>query len=156
MRPPQQLVAASGVNISGANAASYTINTVSATDAGSYDVIATGSCGSVTSSAATLTVNTAPAVTASPQNITLCAGSNHTFNVTGTTDSNTLRALKQLYTFITRSRYGSVLIDHDLTKLVGTSVLDSYKGNAVVPKADGFLDIYRAHIQTVNNLTEEK
>lgn len=80
----------------------------------------------------------------------------HTFNVTGTTDSNTLRALKQLYTFITRSRYGSVLIDHDLTKLVGTSVLDSYKGNAVVPKADGFLDIYRAHIQTVNNLTEEK
>ncbi len=70
-----------GVNISGANAASYTINTVSATDAGSYDVIATGSCGSVTSSAATLTVNIATAITAQPTNQASCLGGSVTFVV---------------------------------------------------------------------------
>ncbi len=39
-------------------------------------------CGSTTSSAALLTVNTAPAITAQPQNITLCTGGSNTFSVT--------------------------------------------------------------------------
>lgn len=46
-----------GVNIAGAVGASYTIGSVQASDAGSYAVIVTGSAGTVTSSAATLTVN---------------------------------------------------------------------------------------------------
>jgi Metallo-peptidase family M12B Reprolysin-like len=37
-----------------------------------------------TSNAAILTVNTAPAISAHPQDITLCVGSNHTFSVTAT------------------------------------------------------------------------
>src|SRR5207247_1827310 len=45
-----------GTPISGATASSYTIAAVSASDAGSYDVLVTNRCGPVTSSAATLTV----------------------------------------------------------------------------------------------------
>lgn len=49
-----------------------------------YRCIASTQCGSSTSNAGILSVNAAPAVTAQPQDITLCAGSNHTFNVTAT------------------------------------------------------------------------
>lgn len=46
-----------GVDISGATTASYTINSATAGDAGNYDVVVTGSCGTGTSSVATLSVN---------------------------------------------------------------------------------------------------
>ncbi|MFN0112932.1 MAG: beta strand repeat-containing protein [Blastocatellia bacterium] len=46
-----------GVDIPGATSAIYTIASALAGDAGNYDVIVTGICGSVTSSVATLTVN---------------------------------------------------------------------------------------------------
>ncbi|MBN8674001.1 MAG: T9SS type A sorting domain-containing protein [Chitinophagales bacterium] len=49
-----------------------------------YRCIASTQCGSSTSNAGILTVNAAPAVTGQPQDITLCAGSNHTFSVTAT------------------------------------------------------------------------
>jgi hypothetical protein len=48
-----------GVSISGATSSAYTIVTTKTTDAGSYTVVVTNSVGSVTSSAATLTI-TAP------------------------------------------------------------------------------------------------
>jgi hypothetical protein len=47
-----------------------------------YRAIASVLCGSTTSTAAILTVNAAPAISAQPQSITLCAGSNHTFTTT--------------------------------------------------------------------------
>lgn len=74
----------SGVDISGANGASYTISAVSTTDAGDYDVVVTGSCGTVTSSAATLTVNAATIITSNPANQTACAGDNVTFTAAAT------------------------------------------------------------------------
>jgi hypothetical protein len=46
-----------GVNISNATGAAYTINNAQASNAGSYRVVVTNSAGSVTSNAATLTVN---------------------------------------------------------------------------------------------------
>ncbi|MGE0127439.1 MAG: putative Ig domain-containing protein [Blastocatellales bacterium] len=46
-----------GVNIAGATASSFTIASVKTSDAGSYDVIVSNACGTVTSTAATLTVN---------------------------------------------------------------------------------------------------
>lgn len=49
-----------GSNISGATSSTYTIAAVVVGDAGNYDVVITNIVGSVTSSAATLTVNTAP------------------------------------------------------------------------------------------------
>lgn len=45
-----------GANISGATSASYTVSPVSSTDAGNYDVVVANAAGSVTSTAATLTV----------------------------------------------------------------------------------------------------
>ncbi|MCW3124842.1 MAG: hypothetical protein JWO03_500 [Bacteroidetes bacterium] len=45
-----------GVNISGATSATYTIGSTASGDAGSYDVVVTGTCGTVTSSTVTLTV----------------------------------------------------------------------------------------------------
>ena len=52
-----------GVAISGANASSYSISGAQASNAGSYTVVVSNTAGSVTSSAATLTVNGVPVVT---------------------------------------------------------------------------------------------
>ncbi|HEX5653711.1 MAG TPA: T9SS type A sorting domain-containing protein, partial [Chitinophagaceae bacterium] len=46
--------------------------------------IASVLCGTTTSSAATLNVSAPPVINTSPQSITLCAGSNHTFTFTAT------------------------------------------------------------------------
>lgn len=66
-----------GGNISGADTATLTISPVQPTNAGSYSVIITNSCGSVTSSVATLTVstNTVPTITC-PSNVTVQCYSN--------------------------------------------------------------------------------
>ncbi|MFD0998047.1 immunoglobulin domain-containing protein [Ohtaekwangia kribbensis] len=75
-----------GSNISGANSSSYTIASTVAGDAGSYDVIVSGTCTpSVTSSAATLTINALPAITAQPvASQAICEGSAANFSVTAT------------------------------------------------------------------------
>ncbi len=73
-----------GANISGATNANYTIASVVSGDAGSYTVVATNSVGSATSNAATLTVNTGPAITTQPQSQTVAPGANVTFTVVAT------------------------------------------------------------------------
>ena len=73
-----------GVAIPGANGASYTITGITTASAGNYDVVITGTCGSVTSNTVTLTVNTAPVITAQPISVTQCAGTNATFTVAAT------------------------------------------------------------------------
>ncbi|MER3465645.1 MAG: phage tail protein, partial [Chitinophagaceae bacterium] len=55
-----------------------------AADAGSYDVIVTGTCGSVTSTAVSLTINTAPTITTQPTAQAVCSGANAAFTVTAT------------------------------------------------------------------------
>lgn len=62
-----------GSNISGATASSYTISSVALSSAGSYDVVVTNTCGSATSSAASLAVNASPSVSAS-NNGPICSG----------------------------------------------------------------------------------
>ncbi len=53
-----------GMDINGATASSYTIDAATMDDAGSYDVVVTGSCGTpATSNAATLIVNNCPPAT---------------------------------------------------------------------------------------------
>lgn len=71
-----------GSNISGATSSGYTINPVASVHAGNYDCVVSNACGSVTSSAATLTVNTAPVITNNPDNQAVCEGSSATFSVT--------------------------------------------------------------------------
>jgi hypothetical protein len=74
-----------GANMSGATAASYTTPATTAADSGSkFDVVVRNSAGSITSSQATLTVNSAPAaptISTQPANQTVAAGQTATFSV---------------------------------------------------------------------------
>jgi subtilisin-like proprotein convertase family protein len=72
------------VNISGATLASYTIAATTGSDAATYDCIVTNSCGSATSSGASLTINTAPSIGAQPSPVTVCSGRSVSFSVTAT------------------------------------------------------------------------
>ncbi len=73
-----------GTDISGATGSSYAIASTTQADAGNYDVVVTGSCGSVTSTSVALTVNAATAITVQPLAQSACAGGTATFNVTAT------------------------------------------------------------------------
>lgn len=68
--------------IPGATGTSYTIVNVQLSDAAQYRCATTGQCNTTNSNAAVLTVNTPPAISAQPQSVTLCVGSNNTFSVT--------------------------------------------------------------------------
>ena len=57
MPPPSYQWAKNGTSLAGATNATLTLNNVAPTDAGSYTVVISNSLGSITSSAATLTVN---------------------------------------------------------------------------------------------------
>jgi gliding motility-associated-like protein len=74
-----------GGAITGSSTASLVINPISASDAGSYEVIVGGTCPpSVTSAPATLTVNTSPAITTPPAAVTQCEGTAASFTVAAT------------------------------------------------------------------------
>ncbi|HWA09944.1 MAG TPA: immunoglobulin domain-containing protein [Opitutaceae bacterium] len=76
-----------GAPIGGATGSTLTLSNVQASAAGSYSVILTNSVGSVTSSAATLTVNPLaipPTITTQPVGQTVVASANVTFTVTAT------------------------------------------------------------------------
>jgi len=67
--------------IAGATASTYTISSAQTTDAGSYSVVVSNVAGSVTSSAATLSVKIPPAITTQPVSAMVTAGKNATFKV---------------------------------------------------------------------------
>jgi hypothetical protein len=74
-----------GAAISGATAASYTTPaTTSAANGSQFSVIVTDAVGSVTSAAATLTVNTPPSITSQPTSQSVTAGQSATFSVGAT------------------------------------------------------------------------
>lgn len=73
-----------GTNIAGATAASYTIGSVVAADAGSYDVLVSSAGGSVSSNAAVLAVLVAPSITVQPASRTVIQGGAATFSITAT------------------------------------------------------------------------
>jgi len=77
-----------GANIVGATSSSYTTPATATADSGStFDVVLSNSAGSVTSSAATLTVNApavAPTITTQPANQTVTGGQPATFSVVAT------------------------------------------------------------------------
>src|SRR5439155_18782519 len=68
------------VDISGATNSSYTIASVTATDAGTYCVVVSGACNGVTN-CATLTVNT-PTTATGPSDLTVSQGANANFTTT--------------------------------------------------------------------------
>jgi hypothetical protein len=80
-----------GVNVvnggvfSGATTATLTITGASSSEAGSYTCIVSGACTpSVTSNAATLTINASPVITTQPTNSVQCQGGNLNFSVVAT------------------------------------------------------------------------
>ena len=71
-----------GVSIPGATASTYTIAATTAADNGAqFNVIVSNVAGSVSSNAATLTVNVPPSITAQPVSSTVIAGQTATFTV---------------------------------------------------------------------------
>jgi hypothetical protein len=68
--------------LGGQIASGLTLNNVSATDAGIYSVVVSGSCGTPVTNSATLVVNTNVLVTAPPADATVCPGSTANFSVT--------------------------------------------------------------------------
>lgn len=72
-------------NISGATSATYTKNSVVPADAGSYTCVVSGEGGlSVTSDAATVTVNALPVITVQPTNQTINEGETLNLSITAT------------------------------------------------------------------------
>lgn len=76
-----------GINITGATGSSYTISSLVVADAGSYDVVVSNDCGTVTSNAATLTVNKANQTITVTTHAPSTAAYNSTFNVAATASS---------------------------------------------------------------------
>ena len=71
-----------GVAIGGATSASYVLNPTAAADSGAtFDVVVSNAAGTVTSAAATLTVNVPPSITTSPANLTVTSPAAATFSV---------------------------------------------------------------------------
>ncbi|MER3465647.1 MAG: hypothetical protein C4329_15775, partial [Chitinophagaceae bacterium] len=73
-----------GTNISGATSSTLTLTNVTAADAANYDVVVTGGCGNITSTAVALTVNAAPSITTQPTAQNACPGTNASFSVVAT------------------------------------------------------------------------
>ena len=73
----------SGVVISGANSPGFNLANITTNEAAMYDVVVVNNCGSVTSSAVVLTINSnvSPAITLQPLNQTACLGSALGFSV---------------------------------------------------------------------------
>lgn len=71
-----------GLAINGANSSTYTINTTSPTDSGSYSVLVSNSVGSTLSNSAILAVTTnAPTITSQPSATSIIAGGTALFSV---------------------------------------------------------------------------
>jgi gliding motility-associated-like protein len=67
--------------ITGATSSAYTINNTATSNSGNYSVVVTGTCGTVTSSTVTLTVDQPVAITAQPVSAVVCSGSVATLTV---------------------------------------------------------------------------
>lgn len=70
-----------GPGVAGATTATLSLTNLTIDSQGSYDCIVTDSCGSATSLAGVLTVCSPPSIDVQPMPVTLCAGSNTTFQV---------------------------------------------------------------------------
>src|SRR5438552_5790824 len=68
----------------GKTGSSLTLNNLSATDAGTYNVIVSGVCGNPVTNSAGLTINQNVAVSSAPVSVTNCPGTSASFSVSAT------------------------------------------------------------------------
>ncbi len=73
-----------GIILAGQTNSDLILNNVSAGDAGTYSVVASGICGNSASNSATLTINESVAVSSAPVSLTNCPGSSASFSVSAT------------------------------------------------------------------------
>ncbi len=76
-----------GNPISGATNSTYTVANPTTANAGNYSVVVSGTCNSVTSNTATVTVNISATIQQHPQSQTVCPGSTVSFSVQINTDA---------------------------------------------------------------------
>jgi hypothetical protein len=87
--------------ITNATSSSYTIPAVAVSDTGSYSVVITGTCGSVTSNPANLSVISAASISQQPTAQAVCLGSPISLSVTGSGGNNTTYQWKRGTTTLT-------------------------------------------------------
>lgn len=101
-------------NVAGATSSTLQLTTVSLSDAGTYTCVITGACApTVTTSNATLTINSLPAITSQPVSKVICQGLNTSFSVVATGTNLTFKW----------QRNGVDLIDGGALSGVSTSTL---------------------------------
>jgi hypothetical protein len=74
-------------DVSGATSATYSFTTAATDNGNQYRAVFTNACGSATTTAATLTVDTLPVVTANPVSQTACSGATVTFTAAATSNA---------------------------------------------------------------------
>jgi hypothetical protein len=120
-----------GTAISGATAASYTTPATVAGDSGSsFTVTVTNSISSVTSNAATLTVNVPPSITTQPLSQTVTSGQTATFTVTATGTGTLAYQWKKNGTAITGATAASFTTPATVAGDNGASFTVTVTGNA--------------------------
>ena len=70
-----------GINITGANSNTYTVNSVSSGNSGNYDCFITGDCGNATSNTAQLSITAGTEIIDQPQDVDAEMGDNISFSV---------------------------------------------------------------------------
>ncbi len=117
-----------GSNISGATSDSYAISSAKASDDGSYTVTVSNSAGSVTSSAATLTVNvpvTLSSISISGNN-SVNVGSTATYTCTATYSNGTSKTVTPTWSISAGISYASITSSGVLTgKEAGTATIQA-------------------------------
>jgi len=144
-----------GGNISGVTSNTLTISAVATNNAGPYDVLVVNTCGSVTSSVATLSTSLGPAILTQPTNQIKCAGNTVAFavsasgaqgyqwrkdggDVSGATSatltlSNVTASNNGSYDVVVTNGYGSVTSSNaTLTVMIGSPGITSQPTNQVV------------------------
>jgi len=157
-----------GTSISGATSATYSISAVASSDAGSYDVVVTNSAGSVTSSAATLTVTSstgAPTITTQPASQSVATGGSVTFTVVATGNATLTYQWRKDSTAISGATASSYTISSVATTDAGSydvvvtnsvgSVTSSAATLSVTTTTSGTLsaDVYTAATTYYNTLS---
>ena len=116
----------SGFLIAGATDATYTIDSVSADNAGSYDVLIANHLGSITSAAATLTVSppSPPSITTQPVSRSAVTGGTATFSVTATGTDPMKYQWRKDGTAITGATTSTISFSNLQTEQLGSYTVD--------------------------------
>lgn len=120
-----------GSAISGATSSSYTISSVTSSNAGSYTVVVSNSVGNVTSSAATLTVTTAvaaPTITANPSSQAVTVGHTASFTASSSIGSGTWQVSTNSGSSWSSTSDGSTYTGSSSTTLTVASVTSAMNG----------------------------